>query len=153
MKPSSGEINVGMNILIVDDSMLIRQVVKKVLKQVGLQPDKILEANDGKEALAILEREEAGLVLSDINMPNMDGLQLLMHLRQTPKYETLPVIVVSTEGSEETMREAMELGANGYVLKPFTAEAMARQLRPLGLIPEQPADGGPKVDLDDPTAF
>ncbi|MFP4382135.1 MAG: response regulator [Candidatus Sumerlaeia bacterium] len=143
----------GINILIVDDSMLIRQVVKKVIKQVGLQPDKTLEANDGKEALAILEQEDVHLVLSDINMPNMDGMQLLMHLRQIDKYRELPVLMVSTEGSEDTMREAMELGANGYVLKPFTPEAMAEQLEPLGLAPETPEGEEQNIDLDDPTAF
>ncbi len=133
--------------------MLIRQVVKKVIKQVGLQPDKTLEANDGKEALAILEQEDVHLVLSDINMPNMDGMQLLMHLRQIDKYRELPVLMVSTEGSEDTMREAMELGANGYVLKPFTPEAMAEQLEPLGLAPETPEGEEQNIDLDDPTAF
>lgn len=142
----------GLNVLIVDDSMLIRQVVRKVLKQVGIIPEVLHEANDGKEALDIVNAHPVDLILSDINMPNMDGLQFLMHLRQMESKQDIPVIMVSTEGSEETMQEALELGANGYVLKPFTAEAMVAQLRPLGLVPEQ-AQPQQEVDLDDPNAF
>lgn len=143
----------SMNILIVDDSMLIRQVVKKVIRQVGLDVRNYAEASNGKEALEHLQNQEIDLVLSDINMPEMDGIDMLMHLRQMEKYQDLPVIMVSTEGSEERMNEAMELGASGYVLKPFTPERLADQLRPLGLMPEAGAQPSEEVDLSDPDAF
>lgn len=144
----------GIHVLIADDSMLIRQVVKKVLKQVGIPTDSVMEANDGQEALELIKTQPVDLVLSDINMPNMDGLQMLMHIRQmeASNLQNLPVIMVSTEGSEETMAEAMELGANGYVLKPFTPEALAGQLRPLGLMDAE-EEGMDSFDEDDPTAF
>jgi two-component system, chemotaxis family, chemotaxis protein CheY len=142
---------VSLHILIVDDSVIIRQVVKKVIKQAGIATEKIYEAADGLEALDIIKTEPIDLVLSDINMPRMDGLQMLMHLRQIESKENLPVIVISTEGSEETVREAMELGATGYVLKPFSPEKLVDQLRPLGLVSAPPAQA--EVDLSNPDAF
>jgi two-component system chemotaxis response regulator CheY len=142
---------VGINVLIVDDSALIRQVVRKVVKQTGIQPDSFFEAGNGREALDIIAKNRVDLVLSDINMPRMDGLQMLLTLRRMKDKESLPVIVVSTEGSEDTMREAMKLGATGYVLKPFTAEALAEQLRPLGFLTETPSEED--VDLSAPDAF
>lgn len=141
----------GINVLIVDDSALIRQVVRKVVKQTGIQPDSFFEAGNGREALDIIAKNRVDLVLSDINMPRMDGLQMLLTLRRMKDKESLPVIVVSTEGSEDTMREAMKLGATGYVLKPFTAEALAEQLRPLGFLTETPSEED--VDLSAPDAF
>ena len=80
----------------------------------------------------------------------MDGLRTLKHIM---KDNPLPVIMVSTEGSNERINEAMELGANGYVLKPFTPEALAAQLRPLGLMPDGATATQDDVDLDDPDAF
>jgi two-component system, chemotaxis family, chemotaxis protein CheY len=145
---------VSLNILIVDDSMLIRQVVKKVIRQIGLDVGQYAEAGNGREALEQLEANEIDLVLSDINMPEMDGIEMLMNLRQIDKYRDLPVVMVSTEGSEERMNEAMELGASGYVLKPFTSERLAEQLRPLGLMPDAPAQAEAEdIDLDNPEAF
>ncbi len=134
--------------------MLIRQVVKKVIRQVGLEVGQYAEAGNGREALEQLEANDIDLVLSDINMPEMDGIEMLMNLRQLDKYRDLPVVMVSTEGSEERMNEAMELGASGYVLKPFTPERLAEQLRPLGLMPDsQPAPEADEIDMDDPEAF
>lgn len=144
-------ISVSIRVLIVDDSVIIRQVVKKVIKQAGILPEKVLEASDGEEALQIIKTEPVDLVLSDINMPRMDGLQMLSQLRQIESKQDLPVIVISTEGSEDTVNEAIELGATGYVLKPFTPEKLLEQLRPLGLFPENTAQ--PEVDLSDPDAF
>jgi len=142
---------VGVNVLIVDDSALIRQVLRKVVKQTGIQPDNFFEAGDGRQALDIIAKNQVDLVLSDINMPRMDGLQMLTTLRQMEDKESLPVIVVSTKGSEDTMREAMALGATGCVLKPFTPEALAEQLRPLGFLTETPPEED--VDLSVPDAF
>lgn len=143
----------GTNVLIVDDSMLIRQVVKKVVRQTGIETGEVLEADNGQQAISVLEQKQVDLVLSDINMPGMDGLEMLRRLRANPAWEDLPVIMVSTEGSEETMQEAMELGASGYCLKPFTPESLATQLRGLGLMPEEGGADEPDIDLSDPTAF
>ncbi len=142
----------GIQVLVVDDSMLIRQVVKKVLKQTGLDVDQFLEAGDGQQALDIIQKEELALVLCDINMPTMDGLEMLMQLRQMDDKNDLPVIMITTEGSKETIQEAMDLGANGYILKPFTPEAVAEQLIPLNLISKDDSKVE-EVDLSDPDAF
>ena len=142
----------GIQVLVVDDSMLIRQVVKKVLPQSGLSVDQFFEAGDGQQALDIIAREDLQLVLCDINMPIMNGLQMLMQLRQMDDKNDLPVIMISTDGSKDTIQEAMDLGANGYILKPFTSEAVAEQLRPLGLVSEQDSATG-EVDMSDPDAF
>jgi len=146
-------ISVGINVLIVDDSMLIRQVIKKVVTQVGIDVDQFLMAGDGQEALKILDEEPVGLVLSDINMPGMNGIEMLTRLRQMEDKQDLPVIMVSTEGGEERVSEAMELGASGYVLKPFTAEGLVAQLKCLGMMPEKHAKDQGEIDLSDPEAF
>ena len=143
----------GITVLVVDDSMLIRQVVKKVIRQAGIAADRVLEADNGQQALDTLSGQSVDLVLSDINMPGMDGLEMLRRLRQDEAFKDLAVLMVSTEGSEETMQEAINLGANGYCLKPFTPESLAAQLRPLGLMPESGEDSNPDVDLSDPNAF
>ncbi len=151
--PNEGVLSVSLNILVVDDSMLIRQVVKKVVRQAGLDVGTFIEAANGQEALDILLKTPVDLVLSDINMPGMDGIEMLMRLRQIERLETLPVIMVTTEGSEERINEAMELGASGYVLKPFTPERLVEQLAPLGLLAKRSEHEAPPPDLSDPMAF
>lgn len=143
----------GIRVVIVDDSSLIRQVEKKVLRQTGLVVEEILEASNGQEALDLISRQPVDLVLSDINMPHMDGLQMLMQLRQMEDKEHLPVIIVSTEGSDATMEQAMDLGATSYVLKPFTPECLAEHLQKAGLIPMATTDSDSLPDLSDPTSF
>jgi two-component system, chemotaxis family, chemotaxis protein CheY len=117
-----------LDILIVDDSAAIRKILLRVLLQTDLSIGEVHEASDGKEALKVLEAHKVGLVLSDINMPNMDGLQLLTHLRADPKWEHLPVIMITTEGSQAKVLEAVQLGARGYVRKPFTAEQIKEKV-------------------------
>jgi two-component system chemotaxis response regulator CheY len=133
--------------------MLIRQVVKKVVRQAGLDVVEFLEAANGQEALDILMKTPVDLVLSDINMPGMDGIEMLMRLRQIERLQELPVIMVTTEGSEERINEAMDLGASGYVLKPFTPERLVEQLGPLGLLAKRDEGTVPPPDFSDPTAF
>ena len=110
------------NILIVDDSAAIRKVLIRVLRQTELPLGDIREASDGKEAIEKLEEGSAGLILSDINMPNMDGLQLLSRIRSEKRWKHIPVIMITTEGSKSSVLQAVELGAQGYVRKPFTVE-------------------------------
>jgi two-component system chemotaxis response regulator CheY len=119
------------DVLIVDDSAAIRKILQRMLKQAGLDLGKILEAGDGVEALEKLSGQSVGLILSDINMPNMDGIQLLSILKSSAKYKHVPVIMITTEGGEGKVMEALQLGASGYVRKPFTAIQIKEKL--LGL--------------------
>jgi two-component system chemotaxis response regulator CheY len=118
----------ALNVLIVDDSSAIRKILQRVLRQTDIQIGEILEAGDGKEALALLENTRVGLVLSDINMPNMDGLQLLSELKSKVEWKKVPIVMITTEGSHNKVLEAVTLGAAGYVRKPFTAEQIKEKL-------------------------
>lgn len=117
-----------LDILVVDDSAAIRKILLRVLAQTDLPIGKVIEAGDGVEALKALESTKVGLILSDINMPNMDGLQLLTKLQANPNWNQLPVIMITTEGSQAKVLEAVQLGARGYVRKPFTAEQIKEKV-------------------------
>ncbi len=116
------------NLLIVDDSMAIRKIFLRVLGQTGLSLGQVLEAGDGREALKVLENQEVDLILSDINMPNMDGLELLRTLRSSPKWHGIPIVMITTEGGQTKVQEAIELGATSYVRKPFSADLLRDKL-------------------------
>ena len=117
-----------MNVLIVDDSAAIRKILQRVLGQANLVISQVFEAGDGAEALTILKQQQIGLVLSDINMPNMDGLELLCQVRATEEWKHLPVVMITTEGSHNKVLEAVQLGASGYVRKPFTPDQIKEKL-------------------------
>lgn len=119
------------DVLIVDDSAAIRKILQRMLVQADIQLGTVMEAGDGAEALEIMKKSRVQLVLSDINMPNMDGLQLLRQIRARPEWERIPVIMVTTEGGEAKVMEALQLGANGYVRKPFTADQIKQKLEGL----------------------
>jgi two-component system chemotaxis response regulator CheY len=116
------------DVLVVDDSAAIRKILQRVLRQTGMAIGAIHEAGDGQEALAVLEHHPVRLVLSDINMPKMDGLQLLAFLKGSPQWRTVPVVMITTEGGEAKVSEAVKLGAAGYVRKPFTADQIKEKL-------------------------
>lgn len=118
----------ALDVLIVDDSAAIRKILVRTLAQTDLVVGDVLEAGDGAEALKMLEQRKVGLVLSDINMPNMDGLQLLTSVRSHPEWNNIPVIMITTEGSQAKVMEAIQLGAQGYVRKPFTAEQIKEKV-------------------------
>jgi two-component system, chemotaxis family, chemotaxis protein CheY len=118
----------SVDVLIVDDSAAIRKILARVLSQTNLPIGQVHEASDGFEALKVLNSNQLSLVLCDINMPNMDGLQLLTRLRASPELKHLPVIMVSTEGSQAKVLEAVELGAQGYIRKPFTADQIKEKV-------------------------
>jgi two-component system chemotaxis response regulator CheY len=117
-----------LNVLIVDDSAAIRKILVRVLAQTNLPIKEVHEASDGSEALKILEVNEVSLVLSDINMPNIDGIELLTRIKATPKWKDLSVVMITTEGSQAKVLEAVQLGAKGYVRKPFTAEQIKEKV-------------------------
>lgn len=120
-----------MDILIVDDSAAIRKILVRVLQQTELPIGDIVEAADGVEAINRLSQRRFSLILSDINMPNMDGLQLLSELKKT-EHKQVPVLMITTEGAQAKVIEAVNLGAVGYVRKPFTAEQIKEKL--VGLV-------------------
>jgi len=116
------------DVLIVDDSAAIRKILMRVLRQTDIDLGEILEAGDGAEALNTLNDRHVNLILSDINMPNMDGLQFLAQLKQAEKWKSVPVVMITTEGGQGKVIEAVQLGAAGYVRKPFTAEQIKEKL-------------------------
>jgi two-component system chemotaxis response regulator CheY len=117
-----------LDVLIVDDSAAIRKILQRVLRQADIPVRQFLEAGDGAEALELMRTQSVGLVLSDINMPNMDGLELLGRIKANEAWKDIPVVMVTTEGSQAKVMEAVQLGAAGYVRKPFTAEQIKEKL-------------------------
>ena len=117
--------------LIVDDSSVMRKIVERALRQAGIPLGMVLEASSGKEGLDVLRREKVQLILSDINMPLMDGLEFLRTLRGERLAEGVPVVMITTESSEEHVRQAIVAGAQGYLRKPFTADQVKERGLPL----------------------
>jgi len=117
-----------MDVLIVDDSAAIRKILRRVLQQAEIPLGQVYEAGDGKEAVESMKTRTVQLILSDINMPNMDGLQLLSELKAHQEWKSVPVVMITTEGSQAKVLEAVQLGAVGYVRKPFTAEQIKEKL-------------------------
>ena len=115
------------NVMIIDDSSVMRKIVERSLRQASKDVGDVLEAGDGGEAIEKLGGASVGVIFSDINMPNVNGLEFLRRLKETP-HSGLPVIMVTTEGGEKTVMEAIELGARGFIRKPFTAEQMEAAL-------------------------
>ena len=107
--------------LIVDDSSVMRKIVERSLRQAGLETLVVYEAGSGTEALEVLKAQPVDLILSDINMPAMDGLELLRQIRAQNLAVGVPVVMITTESSEEHVKQAIQAGARGYIRKPFTA--------------------------------
>ena len=118
----------SMDVLIVDDSAAIRKILQRVLVQAEVPVGKVHEAGDGAEALEKLKTNKVGLILSDINMPTMDGIEFLSRLKADEGLKSVPILMVTTEGSQARVLQALELGAAGYVRKPFTAEQIKEKL-------------------------
>jgi two-component system chemotaxis response regulator CheY len=116
------------NVLIVDDSNSMRSVIKKIVSLSGFKMDQCLEAGSGKEALEVLGSNWVDVIISDINMPEMNGLQLLAALNRDELLREIPVIIVSTESREDRVREAYGLGAKGFIKKPFLPEEIRKVL-------------------------
>jgi two-component system chemotaxis response regulator CheY len=118
-------------VLIVDDSSVMRKIVERALRQAGLDPMVVLEAGSGVEGLEVLRRDKVHLILSDINMPSMDGLEFLRQIRAQNLAVDVPVVMITTESSEEHVKQAILSGAQGYIRKPFTAEQVKERVLPL----------------------
>jgi two-component system, chemotaxis family, chemotaxis protein CheY len=106
-------------ILIVDDSRTVRESLKFFLTEGGYQ---VIEGCDGQDALKVIEGKSCDLVITDVNMPNMDGLTLLAELRQMKDYKFTPILVLTTESQQNIMDKGKELGATGWIVKPFDNE-------------------------------
>jgi two-component system chemotaxis response regulator CheY len=118
----------GLNVLIVDDSVAIRMILGRALRRTTLSLDRIFEAGDGCAALEILKKETINVILSDINMPNMDGMQLLVELKANDQWAQVPVLMISTESSQTKVMEALRLGAKGFIRKPFEPDQIHDKL-------------------------
>ncbi|HEX8925736.1 MAG TPA: response regulator [Terriglobales bacterium] len=116
--------------LIVDDSSVMRRIVERSLRQAGLNLVQVHEAGNGAEALNVLGQHEVDLIFSDINMPVMDGLEFVRQV-QEKKASMAPVVMITTEGSESNVMQALSLGAKGYIRKPFTADQVKEHVLPI----------------------
>src|ERR1039458_280033 len=117
--------------LIVDDSTVMRKIVERALRQAGLDLKVVHEAGSGTEGLDLLKSKQVNLILSDINMPSMDGLEFLRQIRAQNLAPGVPVVMITTESSEEHVKQAILAGAQGYIRKPFTAEQVKERVLPL----------------------
>jgi two-component system, chemotaxis family, chemotaxis protein CheY len=116
------------SILIVDDSSAMRSVIKRILTLSGFDMDTCLEACDGEDALLALRRQSVDLVISDINMPRMDGETLLREMSADPALCGIPVVIVSSDATESRATRLLELGASAYLVKPFQPQVFREKL-------------------------
>jgi len=117
--------------LILDDSSVMRKIIARTLRQAGLELETVYEAASGIEALELLQERQVHLILSDINMPSMDGLQFLNQLRTRNLATNTPVVMITTESSADHVKEAILAGARGFIRKPFTVEQIKEHIVPL----------------------
>ena len=120
-------VDTSIKVLVVDDFATMRRIVKGVLRQLGFS--NIIEAEDGTVALNELKKEKIGLIVSDWNMPNMTGLELLKAVRKDGELKSIPFIMVTAEGQKENVIEAVKAGVTNYVVKPFTPETFGEKLQ------------------------
>ena len=120
-----------LNVLIVDDSSVMRKIVQRSLRLAGLDLENVLEADNGEQALAIVKENSVDMIFSDINMPKMDGLEFVRQLQNVDAAKGVPVVMITTEGSQSRVVEALSLGARGYIRKPFTPDQMKERIAPL----------------------
>jgi two-component system chemotaxis response regulator CheY len=121
----------GIRALIVDDSSVMRKIVERSLRQAGIHISQIVEAGNGAEALGALRDSKVDLILCDINMPIMDGLEFVKQLATEENAKGVPVVMITTEGSEAHVVEALSAGARGYIRKPFTPDQVKEHVLPV----------------------
>ncbi|RMT87813.1 hypothetical protein ALP39_02844 [Pseudomonas marginalis pv. marginalis] len=120
------ELDKNMKILIVDDFSTMRRIIKNLLRDLGFT--NTVEADDGLTAIPILNSGSIDFLVTDWNMPGMTGIDLLRHVRADEKLRSLPVLMVTAEAKREQIIEAAQAGVNGYVVKPFTAQALKEKI-------------------------
>jgi len=118
--------DLAMKVLVVDDFATMRRIIKNVLKQIGFT--NILEANDGATALGVLKENKVDLIISDWNMPQMNGLELLKTVRKDESTKAIPFVMVTAEAQKENVLQAVRAGVSNYIVKPFTADAVKEKL-------------------------
>ena len=121
----------GYTVLVVDDSETIRGALVKAFGMAKLPMDEIIQAQDGQEAIGVLRERWVDIVLTDINMPIMDGLKLVKRVRTDAVHKDVPIIVITTEGSSEDRQRALQLGANAYITKPIQAPQVIAKVKEL----------------------
>lgn len=112
--------------LIVDDSLTMRNMVSVAMKKEGFD---VLLAKDGVDALKVLEDQTVDIIITDINMPNMDGIELIRMLRESPETKFTPILVLTTEGGDNVKKAGKEAGASGWVVKPFNPEVLCSAVK------------------------
>jgi two-component system, chemotaxis family, chemotaxis protein CheY len=117
--------------LIVDDSSVMRKIVERSLRQAGIELEKVHEAGNGAEALEVLRANQLDLILCDINMPVMDGLEFVRQMGTVENARGVPVVMITTEGSESHVVQALSSGARGYIRKPFTPDQVREHVLPV----------------------
>lgn len=117
--------------LIVDDSSVMRKIVERSLRQAGVELESVSEAANGAEALAVLQSAAVDLILCDINMPVMDGLEFVNQIGTVESAKGVPIVMITTEGSESRVVQALSAGARGYIRKPFTPDQVKDHVLPL----------------------
>lgn len=121
----------SISVLIVDDSSTMRKIVERSLRMAGMDLQEVAEAENGKEALARVEQKKFDVIFSDVNMPLMSGLDFVRELQKVQNAQGVPVIMITTEGSQTRVVEAVALGAKGYIRKPFTPDQIKERVFPL----------------------
>ncbi len=121
----------GKSLMIIDDSATMRKIIMRTVRMSGLEFEKMDEAGSGVEALERLKGGPVDVILCDINMPEMNGMDLVKQARQLPTCSATKIVMVSTESAQETIDQLLALGANGYITKPFTPEKFREKLSPL----------------------
>jgi two-component system chemotaxis response regulator CheY len=115
-----------MKVLIVDDFSTMRRIIKNILKQIGVE--NVVEAEEGSQALEMLKQGGFGFIITDWNMPVMDGMVLMKKVRSDPDLKDLPILMVTAESEKEKVVEAIQAGVNNYIVKPFTAEVLKEKM-------------------------
>jgi two-component system chemotaxis response regulator CheY len=142
------------DVMIVDDSPAMRRFIRRVIEVSGFAVGRYFEAGQGQEALTQLDTDWVDVVLTDINMPVMDGEQLVAAMRQREHLAAIPVIVISTDATEARMERLSQLGAQGYVTKPFAPERLREEIENvLGVTPEGALVGAGAEGADDEFSF
>jgi two-component system chemotaxis response regulator CheY len=118
-------------VLIVDDSSVMRKIVARSLRQAGLELQQVLEASNGSEALTVAREHPLDLILCDINMPLMDGLEFVRQLRSIEAAQQIAVVMITTEAGQAHVVQALASGASGYIRKPFTPDEIKERVIPL----------------------